>query len=237
MMNKDEGIRYLVERGCVITEWLAEPYIIVDSWSLSEIENDERFYKAVCAVTGSKYNYAPSDVLATCCECGNAIETSPSSYAWTPQYWRDNGGLICLDCVKSNYTEEYIEDCIQRAEAGKLVRFLLDATQHGFRLIAKGLQYGLHEHMNEDPRTILSWAGDRGFVTLFDVRASQFYTEFDVYMKWNNDESLSDKDVEEIQGAILAQRGKYSDSLKTEFRQRPSPADNAKRLLKQRSKP
>ena len=89
------------------------------------------------------------------------------------------------------------------------------------------------------------WANERGLETVFMVRSSQFYVEFDVYMRrelpsaLTTETVLPDQTVDDIRLALTGQseQSKYGDSLLSEFRQWPSPAQNAQKALKSLSKP
>lgn len=240
-MNQQTAAHKLYEEGCIIGDWQGDTYVLVDAWS--GIEDKSWFDDAMQAVTGSKYNYVYNDTHATCSECGNIVETSPSSYGWQPNYWIENGSILCGGCVGDDdiIAEEYMQDRISMVMKGEMVgTYLVHPRDYGFVKVVEGLEHGLHEGQNDDPRALASWARERAIECAFTVVSGQFDVRFDVWMRperseediWDDApyQTLDDTQIAQIRDALL--QDTHWSILRDTFKQIPSPATNCKRQLK-----
>ena len=173
-----------------------------------------------------------SDEYSTCWECEKVIRTSPDCYAWTPDYWEPNDEVkICGDCVRED-PDDYLEDRVEKGLEGRLVTCnLIDPGEYEFELVARGLEHGLHEHQNDDPRKIVRWAVESALQVVFVVGSSQFSQSFDVWVRHEDGSVLDDNKVAEVKAALVESETEYSTYLRGEFRQYPSPATLMKQSL------
>lgn len=237
------------EHDCIVGEFEGEPFVVSPAYGsdgltahgLVESREFQTFVKVLC---GDRYPYDAwgfSDEYSTCTECYQIVGTTPQFYGWTPKFYIGDCGLICKSCVDTD-PDDYIEYLIQSAADGKAVSCnLIDPLDHEFSLILEDLHHGLHEHMNDDPRIIAKCASEGGLQAIFHVRPSQFYIDFDVYMRKDESDNseadfspkLSDSEIQTVKDCLLT-AGKYTSSLtlRDEFRQWPSPADNCKAALR-----
>jgi len=204
------GHRYgSVQRSAdLFSEEVRPPYTVPDG--LIELED-------IC-------DWGFSDEYSTCCECEKVIRTSADCYTWTPDYWDSGDGYICGDCVRED-PDDYLEDRVEKGLKGKLVSCnLVDPGEYGFELIASDLEHGLHEHQSDDPREIAKWAAEHGLEVVFVTRSSQFYQSFDVWMRQEGGDWVSD--VKEV---LFKSE---TSCLRERFRQYPTPADLMKQSMK-----
>ena len=50
-----------------------------------------------------------SNEYSVCEHCNKAFRTSPDSYSWVANYWVGDRFILCEDCVREDYSEEYLE--------------------------------------------------------------------------------------------------------------------------------
>ena len=126
-----------------------------------------------------------SDEYDYCCHCYSIIRTSADSYSWTAPLYIDAEGYACDECVSKGEFDEYILDEYCNVEKSipdsadldrlELVKINDDSYQNGF-----------HSGMDDSPKPIIEKLNNRGIDVWFKVSPSQFYVEFDVYVKSDN---------------------------------------------------
>lgn len=258
--NTAAAERWLIDRDCEISTLDGELFVIVPSTSVpDEIEYRDGFDNVIEHVTGVRYNWGYNDEYSTCANCGVVIRTSPDSYMWTPEFWDSADGYICADCVKSNYVDDYLDDCTRHSKDSVKTCHIVNPADHGFHKVLTGLKYGLHEEMADDPRKIIKWLTKVGLESVIVTRPSQFYAEYDVYVRSASiDDDTGDvaeitydeivalrtvlvgednaRDMDEF-GEIPGDKyNTYRDHLLSEFRQYPSPAQATQAALKRITK-
>jgi len=175
-----------------------------------------------------------SDEYTLCSECRNVIRTQPDCYGWRPDFWLDDSGYLCGDCVRKDFAEDYIAERVQKALEGKAVGcYLLDPSEYGFVQVAAGLENGMSPGQADDPRKVAQWGADNDLDVLFVVRPSQFSQAFDM---WARSQFVHPVDVEQVRMALLgySEEALYGDELLPEFRQIPDTATIMKAALRQR---
>lgn len=119
-------------------------------------------------------------------ECGNCrnniVRTSPDSYHWSPPLFLEDFGYVCEQCMEEgDFQEEILREFKNRAkglpedfnieESG-----LVKVNDHSY-------ENGWHRGQDDDPQKIINAFNERGIDVWFTVENSQFYVEFDVYVK------------------------------------------------------
>ena len=124
-----------------------------------------------------------SDEWITCNSCYLAVRTQADSYSWRQYYWLNDGEIICGDCVKSQYAEEYLESL--ENNPSHACTFDIDFEAYGYiQVNDHSFEHGMYGGQNADPKTIaktLRMVGVTRF--LFDIpRVGQFDIDFDLYV-------------------------------------------------------
>lgn len=252
--NTAAAERWLTDRDCEISTLDGELFVIVPDTSVpDEITYHHGFDNVIEHVTGVRYNWGYSDEYSMCANCGVVIRTSPDSYMWTPEFWDSADGYICADCVKKDYLDDYLDDCTRHSKDSVKTCHIVNPADHGFRKVLTGLEYGLHEGMADDPRKIVKWLTKVGLESVIVTCPSQFYTEYDVYVRSAFYDTLTYDDIVNLRVALVGEDyardmdefgeipgdkyNTYHDNLLSEFHQYPSPAQNMQSALKRATKP
>ena len=245
MTGKDMAWQWLNDRNVYSGEMEGHTFLIVHDWETVETPEFPEILSLTTGYNEEEHAFPDdfwgfSDEYDTCSECNHVIRTSPDSYSWVPDFWESDYGRICGDCVRSD-PDDYIEERVEMGKRGKAVGcYLVNPTDHNFTLVLSGLENGLHHGQNDNPLAISRWTNEHDLVVLYTVSPSQFTVSFDVYFAGvDNGEyiPLSEVSIEGIRNALVESETRYSVTLRREFRQWPSPAENAERALKSLSKP
>ena len=237
--------QWMEEHDTTLSEYDGAPFIIVPDWETLSGEQGKydlsKEWVCMCLALGvdPEDGYGFSDEWDTCENCGQAVHTQPDSYGWQPDYWMDeeNGELICARCLAESRSlrEDYVAWVVEHnADSGTLHTWVLrdHPEDYGFAQALRGLQHGLHEGMNDDPHKVAKELFDHDYEVVFLVHPSQFYVEFDVYVRrpgeTQEERCPSEEDIEEIRRALVDHSSGYAsflhDYLKHEFKQWPTPA-------------
>ena len=124
-----------------------------------------------------------SDEYQQCCGrcngCENIVRTSPDSYCWTAPLNTDEG-YVCDDCAHK-YKDYVLEEYCNKQ---KSVPDQFSCKDLGLEKINDdSLQNGWHHGMNDTPEPIIKTLNASNIDVWFKVHPSQFYLEFDVYVK------------------------------------------------------
>ena len=231
-MEKKQAVEWLVERECQIGKFDGEAFAIIPTFHGWDIIDDSDFVSVMEAFTESGLDgWGFADEYDSCGECGGILRTSPDSYVWTPDFWDSPDGRVCVDCLDP---EDYIEWVIDENGRG-IARSvnLIDPTEFGFVKVLDGLEHGLHEGQNDDPRIIGKWGSKHGLAVVFTIYPSQFTMTFDLYARCDNGESLTDSQLTDLRGALLTDPSARYPTLRREFKQFPTPADCMKTGLRE----
>lgn len=162
--------------------------IMVDSW-----ETAERIEAALVAIDVGPYDVVFNDEYlqcAGCCNgCNNLVRVVPSSWFWTEPYFDKQEMLpVCDDCLH-NYDDVVLEEY-----KNQIVGFphCFKPNNFGLTKVNKAAyQNGWHDGMNDRPEPILKALNAQGIDVWFIVHPSQFYVEFDVYVKLEDADKAS----------------------------------------------
>jgi hypothetical protein len=247
-MTGEDKYQEFWDRGATPARLNGHPFIIVD-YRLAERPDFNDFIDSVVGEVDHRDSpywrddfYGPDDMYSACSECRTAICYMPSSGA-ADKHWLAAGDILCEDCTR-NYPDEYMEWYAGQISAGRNHGFLLDFEKSNFTLVLPNCANGLHEGDADDPGAIARWAIANGLQVAFDVRGSQFTTNFDVYMRhWDDlvDEEwqarpLTPEEVVQICDSlcvkvVISPYYNYC-TLRREFTEKPSPAERANAMLK-----
>lgn len=127
------------------------------------------------------YELEWSDEWISCSLCGQYFRSQPDSYSWTMYGDITDGECNCGDCVKDDPTQT-IEDAID--DHRTCLPSFINPIEHGFEDMNGRFESGLHEHMNDDPKTILAEYQakypDHEFV-FGSFESSQFYVTYHIF--------------------------------------------------------
>jgi hypothetical protein len=155
-----------------------------------------------------------SDEYDRCFNCGAILRTSPSSYCWVAPLFIECEGYACDDCVAKGDFDDYVleEYCNKNKCLPKAIPFgrlgIVKANMEEY-------QNGMHSGMDDSPEPIIKALNAEGIDVWFDVMPSQFYCDFDVFVK--------KEDLDKAVGILS----------KTNTNQGYSTSDNLKKCLKQ----
>ncbi len=231
-------LQWLWDRCCDTTELEDKPFLIVSGWDVVATKSFEHIAKTAMGSDWDDYDQGFNDEYSTCNNCNTGIRFSPDSYGWQPDFWFSEDGYACKKCVKEHLADYYLEDRRDHSDGVRAINSdLLDPKDTGYIIIIQGCEHGLHEHQNDDPRTIADWAEENDLWVLFTISTGQFDVEWDAYMRHSEDRELVETEIKEIRDALIETSHKSSygnrDYLKPEFKQWPTPADLCKSQLKQ----
>lgn len=164
------------------------------------------------------------DEYAACGVCGNAMRTSPDSYAWQLMGdYTDYDGYVCENCVDP---EEYIGARINR---DRLVnKWLVDPEEHGWVRLGLDYEAGFHHGQNDDPKGIVRTLNKGGVdEVIFTGSVGQFDVAFNVWVREEQaelahnilsgaapDETKLPYDIADEMSKVL--RGQHSDYYRVE---------------------
>lgn len=219
-MNK--CARWLMEQGCSIGVLDGAEFVIVPCGS--KLPGLPAFDSIITEVTGARYRWGYEDEFCLCSNCCDAvIRTSPDSYSWQPDFWLGDGFIFCRLCARE-MAEDYITYMSHHRDRPRVVNpDIASPEEHGFTLVVKGAQYGLHEGQADDPKAVARWAAKNGLEVIFTISQGQFDVEWNAWMR-KGGQKLTD--VEAVKDALL-----QDGYLRDEFRQHPSPAAELKKLM------
>ena len=199
MMDREEFIKErIIEEGNIyFEEVFKDKFFIVQSW------NDIEYFNKKCEEYGlideegeilnwdnyvaqMGWEWGFSDEYTTCSQCGGLIRTSPDSYSFRPDYFIWEGEINCGDCVREE-PEGYINymiDSNHRCHQFVANSLLSQSTLYnmGFVKLDDKFYNGLHQGMNDEPKDVFAQYEDEYWV-IFDFQNSQFYVEFEVFLK------------------------------------------------------
>jgi len=228
-MNEQQAREWLAERDCYVSEYDGETFVIVEC-QYDDPVDDPLFEQVLLALGIDEadlyYQWGYSDNYTTCSNCCEVIRTSPTHACWTPDYWVniDDGEILCQKCTKENSDDYFAWLAKATAEVRAIGCVLRPLEDYGFTKVVSDLRYGLHPGESDDPHKLITWAHEHNFEIAFDVSQNPFTTEFDVYLR--KQPSSADKvvNVEQVRKALLVTPQNEYSSLRSQFRQYPTPA-------------
>ena len=126
------------------------------------------------------------DEYSVCNCCYQAFRSSPDSYSWTQTYWIDNGEIICEECVRNEYAEEYIESLHNNPKSANTILSDRELRNLGYeRFNDYHYEHGWYGTMNDPERIAEEMKRlypEHDYV--FSIcNNEQFRTEFDLWVK------------------------------------------------------
>ena len=213
--NKCKGNAYRYEASDSLlrypkgTDGAEEMFLIVDSWDfirefnswakdkygkelydetrydLPENEEDRKYFTTwLDYLTQDMWGFY--DEYSVCEHCNKAFRSSPDSYSWTQNYWLGDGFIICEDCVKEDYAEEYLESLQNNPHTANTILSDSEMENAGYEKVnADSYESGWYGRC-EDPEEILEkeMENNPDYDYIFSICGSgQFHTEFDLWRK------------------------------------------------------
>ena len=191
------------------TKGAEEMFLIVDGWDFIRefhIWANEKYGKELYEETGYDYPESKdtrdyftawldyltqgmwgfSDEYAVCECCNKAFRTSPDSYSWTQNYWLGDGFIICEDCVREEYSEDYLESLQNNPKTANTILSDSEMENAGYEKVnTDSYESGWYGRC-EDPEEILEreMESNPDYDYVFSICGSgQFHTEFDLWRK------------------------------------------------------
>ena len=138
----------------LVCYWWNFPYDNYIEWLKEKVEVECRF----------------EDEIDSCRECLKAIEITPSSYGWLPNYMADEEMIpVCRECIENDVflQEEFIE-ILSNHDSHERPRAIIDwfrpiSEEHGFKCLendemaCERFETGFHPGQNDDPEEIKKW--------------------------------------------------------------------------------
>jgi len=153
--------------------------IILDNWNA----HSERL---IDFLESRNYSIEWADEWDQCQSCNKAVRTSPNSYDYTPYYHIFDCSIICINCIKDYYFEEYLEECINNPETFfKLPQSEL--TDRGFIKITQNIyETWWHHGQTDKPQKILAKQLGQcpNSQNIFgEFENSQFYSKYSLFSR------------------------------------------------------
>lgn len=213
--NKCNGDAYRYEASDSLlshlkgTEGAEELFLIVDSWDfIREFHSwaNDKYGKELYEETAYDYPedlevqkyftawldyltqgmWGFSDEYSVCEHCNRAFRTSPDSYSWTANYWLGDGFIICDECVKEDFAEEYLESMHNNPKIANTILSDNEMENIGYEKVnADNYESGWYGTC-DDPQEILEKEMEINpeYDYVFSVCGSgQFHTYFDLWRK------------------------------------------------------
>lgn len=132
-----------------------------------------------------------SDEYDQCCNgcngCENILRTSPDSYSWTAPLYIDAEGYACEECIDRGDYNDYILK--EHKNCNKSIPHEFDLERLGLtKANVQSFENGLHGGQLDRPEPIIEALNKQSIDVWFIVHPSQFYVEFDVYVKKEDQE-------------------------------------------------
>ena len=148
-----------------LNEWLNDNYAkeLCDEtrYELPEDISDREYFTTwLDYLTDGMWGF--SDEYSVCEHCNKAFRTSPDSYSWVANYWIGDGFIICEDCVKEDYAEEYLESLQNNPHTANTILSDVEMENAGYE---KAYLIKLH---NKDVRQMIENADNKQFEGLRD---------------------------------------------------------------------
>ena len=142
-----------------------------------------------------------SDEYSVCEHCNKAFRTSPDSYSWVANYWVGDGFILCEDCVREDYSEEYLESLENNPKTANTILSDNEIEKAGYKKVVSDCESGWYgrcdnpEKMLESQKQIEQCNSNINVAEakiqnnkdgryLFSISGTgQFHTNFDMWEK------------------------------------------------------
>ena len=130
------------------------------------------------------FEWGFSDEYTTCVNCGRSLRTGRSSYDDIPKFEILNDELLCHECIRDEFEEEYIESVTNNPKNALKLTIINESRleELGWKELEEKYENGLHEGMNDDPKSIYN-SLKTDWDVLFTFMPSQFYIQFWAWVK------------------------------------------------------
>lgn len=150
-----------------------EEYIIIVD-TQNEMKKASDFLKSIDPENQEKILLVFSDEYGECHKCNFVYHSESVKIV--------NHEIMCNNCIKEDYQEEYLEKLIDNVNNANTVLSESDLNKHGFYKIKSDFESGAHAHMNDDPLKIYSEYKTENNELLFSIDAQDmFCINFSVY--------------------------------------------------------
>ena len=183
-------------KGILTANWNHFPRVAAGSYPrTAESESAQEFnwgskgrrFQAILEEMG--YNLEWSDQTDRCEHCGGCIHTDASCYGDTAHYAILNEcEIVCEECIRKDYTEEYLETLTNNPHAAVNIRGI-NPAKHGYFQVETGFENGFHPGQTDDPKKISARLTELGYTgLLFTIDgAGQFDVRFTAWAKGRPD--------------------------------------------------
>lgn len=165
---------------------------------------------------GSTWGF--SDSYNICSECGKLIRTEPDSYSWEPDFFVNDGELVCGDDVRDD-PDAYLETLYNNPKMANTILTDSDLRNLGFELIKDGYESGMYDR-HDDPEEILEKAMEEhpGMTFVFSISSNgQFATRFELWGKEDTDVHESINEGVAVDDPMLRRGISYLDLHRDHF--------------------
>ena len=171
-----------------LNEWLNDNYAkeLYDEtrYELPEDIRDREYFTIwLDYLTDGMWGF--SDEYSVCEHCNKAFRTSPDSYSWVANYWIGDGFIICEDCVRKDYSEEYLESLENNPNTANTILSDDEIKKAGYKKIVADCESGWCGRC-DDPEKMLEQEkkSNKDGRYLFSISGTgQFHTDFDMWEK------------------------------------------------------
>lgn len=173
-----------------LNEWLNDNYAkeLCDEtrYELPEDIRDREYFIAwLDYLTDGMWGF--SDEYSVCEHCNKAFRTSPDSYSWVANYWVGDGFILCEDCVRENYSEEYLESLEEKCPPEFLYHGTGEKYIESIDKIGLIPKSRLYVHLSKDIATAEQVGKRHGKEIVYKVNAGQMYKDgYKFFLSVNN---------------------------------------------------
>lgn len=165
---------------------------------------------------GSTWGF--SDSYDICSKCGKLIRTEPDSYSWEPDFFVNDGELVCGDDVRDD-PDAYLKTLYNNPKMANTILTDSDLRNLGFELIKDGYESGMYDR-HDDPEEILEKAKEEhpGMTFVFSISSNgQFATRFELWGKEDTDVHESINEGVAVDDPMLRRGISYLDLHRDHF--------------------
>lgn len=148
-----------------------------------DIRDREYFITWLDYLTDGMWGF--SDEYSVCECCNKAFRTSPDSYSWVANYWIGDGFILCEDCVREDYSEEYLESLENNPNTANTILSDDEIEKAGYKKVIADCECGWCGRC-DDPEKMLEQEkqNNKDGRYLFSISGTgQFHTDFDMWEK------------------------------------------------------
>jgi hypothetical protein len=130
------------------------------------------------------FEWGFSDEYDTCSNCGRSFCTQPRYYGDIPKFAVLNDEILCHECIRDEFEEEYIESVTNTPRNAIKINIINESrlAELGWKRLPRKYENGMHHDMNDRPSDVFNKLKKRWDV-LFEFRPSQFYVEFCAWIR------------------------------------------------------